>query len=176
MVKLVLHPTEMAQWYALVSEAQEKRTYCLGTDLESYLVFLLMRFSQKPELASSVIAIDFLQGSHKSRVHRAEALQEVGDKSLLFCGLFPGLAEKRQVRLDYFVTLGRSAYASVAEDEHSMASTLFSALCQDFVSLVDTLQAMRLLPSDCDDLNRMAALGFNPLQWSKMGEGDDAFK
>ena len=158
MTRLVLHPTDTSQWYALVNEAQEKRAHWLSEDLESYLVFLLMRFAQQPKLASSVLAVDFLEGSQQAKVQRIDNLQTVGDKSLLFCGLFPGIAEERQVQLDYFVTIGRSAYASVADMEGEAMAQLFMSLCEDFVPLADTLQAMRVLSVEDASLNQVAAL------------------
>ena len=46
---LILHPTPMALWYSLICEAQKEVSVQLKTELESYLVFLLMRFHQRYE-------------------------------------------------------------------------------------------------------------------------------
>ena len=46
MNKLILHPTDISQWHALVNEAQAATRLILNENTESYLVFLLMRFSQ----------------------------------------------------------------------------------------------------------------------------------
>ena len=44
MTRLILEPTSVAQWQALVREAQSECNCNLDETLESYLVFLLMRF------------------------------------------------------------------------------------------------------------------------------------
>ena len=59
MQNIVTYPTSMAQWHALINEATVGAHIRLNEDLESYLVFLLMRFTAKPDMAGSVLAIDF---------------------------------------------------------------------------------------------------------------------
>ena len=86
MESLVLHPTATAQWHALVNEAESLRHIQLGEELESYLVFLLMRFTEKPEMAHSVLAMDFLDSVKAAGAERRDKLQDVGDKCLLFAG------------------------------------------------------------------------------------------
>ena len=107
MNKLILHPTDTSQWYALVNEAQAATRHVLHENTESYLVFLLMRFAKATQLMESVIALDFLESKHAPGKRHIEFLRDVGDKSLLFCGLFPGIADRRHVRLDYFRDMGQ---------------------------------------------------------------------
>ncbi len=162
MDKLVLYPTSTAQWHALINEAQLNCATQLDEELESYLVFLLMRYTQHADLASSVLATDFLECAHAVGNQQRELLRDVGDKCLLFSGLFPGRAERRHVRISYFVDLGQSAYATLADVPELDLGELFSALCDRFVSLVDVLLAMRevaghgpaLLPLQADELWR----------------------
>ena len=143
MKKLILHPTDTSQWYALVNEAQAMTSLILNENTESYLVFLLMRFSQSTQLIESVIALDFLESMHASGKRQVELLREVGDKSLLFCGLFPGMAIKRHVRLDYFSEMGQAAYLSVGELQESELAELYFQLSAQFVNMQQILQAMR---------------------------------
>ncbi|RUR13807.1 hypothetical protein [Legionella sp. km772] len=143
MKQLILHPTDISQWHALVNEAQAATRLVLNENTESYLVFLLMRFSQGPKLIESIVALDFLESMRKSRLHQVELLREVGDKSLLFCGLFPGMARKRHVSLNYFSDMGQAAYLSVGELHASETADLYFQLSAQFVSLQQILQAMR---------------------------------
>lgn len=143
MEKLILHPTETSQWHALINEAQAKRAVEVGEEMESYLVFLLMRFTQQPELASSVVAVDFLDSHHQQGAARRDLLRDVGDKCLLFSGLFPGNAKRRQVTLSYFVDIGQSAYGTLSQVEQLSVSNLFANLASEFVTLMDLLQATR---------------------------------
>jgi hypothetical protein len=143
MGKIILHPTDTSQWHALVNEAQATTRLILNESTESYLVFLLMRFMQTTQLLESIIAMDFLHSMEVSGKRQVSLLQEVGDKSLLFCGLFPGIASKRHVRLEYFSDLGKAAYLTVSELEQSDSGRLFLELSKQFVTLQQILQAMR---------------------------------
>jgi hypothetical protein len=151
--KLILHPTDMAQWRALVIEAQRLRAHELGEDLESYLVFLLMRYTTKHELASSVVAVDFLEGLTASGALAHDRLRDVGDKCLLFSGLFPGLAERRRVEVNYFVEMGQSAYGSISSSAMREVNELFQSLSLEFVSMVNVLQATRKISGEFDSYN-----------------------
>lgn len=143
MDKLILHPTDMSQWYALVNEAQAATSLVLNENTESYLVFLLMRFSQTTQLIESILALDFLDSMQVQGSQQLRLLREVGDKSLLFCGLFPGMAIKRNVKLDYFTEMGQAAYLTVSELEDRESCDLFLQLSTQFIKMQHILQAMR---------------------------------
>lgn len=140
---LILHPTETCQWYALINEAQATTRLVLDENTESYLVFLLMRYSQNSKLIESIVALDFLESAHASRHRQVELLRDIGDKSLLFCGLFPGLARKRHVSIDYFCDMGQAAYLSAGALGLGQFTELFQVLGSKFRSLKEILQAMR---------------------------------
>jgi len=143
MKRLILHPTDISQWHALVNEAQASTRLILNETTESYLVFLLMRFAQGPKLIESVVALDFLESMRKPRLLQVELLRDVGDKSLLFCGLFPGIAEKRHFSLSYFSDMGQAAYLTVGELHDNQTADLYFQLSAQFVTLQQILQAMR---------------------------------
>ena len=143
MKKLILHPTDTCQWHALVNEAQASTRLVLDENTESYLVFLLMRFSQGSKLIESVIALDFLESMRSPRYRQVELLRDVGDKSLLFCGLFPGIAKRRHVSLEYFSDMGQAAYLTAGEMQASHLAELFLTLSSKFLALQQVLQAMR---------------------------------
>ena len=143
MKQLILHPTDISQWHALVNEAQAATQLVLSENTESYLVFLLMRFSQGPKLIESIVALDFLESMHRPRTLQMELLRDVGDKSLLFCGLFPGIAKRRHVSLNYFSEMGQAAYLTISELEGRHTADLYFQLSEQFLTLQQILQAMR---------------------------------
>jgi len=143
MKNLILHPTDISQWHALVNEAQASSRLILTENTESYLVFLLMRFSQGPKLIESVVALDFLETMQKPRQMQKDLLRDVGDKSLLFCGLFPGIAERRHVSLSYFSDMGQAAYLTAGELQEEQTDNLYFQLSEQFIILQHVLQAMR---------------------------------
>ncbi len=145
MTMLILEPTSTAQWHALVSEAAAAAARTLDETLESYLVFLLMRFVARPDLAGHTLAIEYLRGSAAHGHQQETQLRDVGDLCLLLSGMYPQHAERRQVRAAYYVELGRGAYGQLAEQMRHAGSGLYLKLCQGFVALMDVLQAMRSL-------------------------------
>ncbi len=143
MTKILLEPTATAQWHGLVREAARACNSDLDEELESYLVFLLMRFAQRPEMARSVLALDYLRGLQQPR--QRDRLQNVGDQCLLYSGLFPQRARRRRVSLSYYVDLGRGAYLQLGESLERSWGRLFERLSEGFVRLRDVLQATRAL-------------------------------
>ncbi len=157
MSELVVHPTSTAQWHALVSEAESASGCILKEELESYLVFLLMRFANQPHMLARVLAMDYLEGVSASERNRREKLKEVGDHCLLFSGLFPQQAERRMVKVSYFVELGRVAYSQTAELTPTQMASVYADLAREFVSLMDILQAMRALQGSQASLSPLQA-------------------
>lgn len=143
MKQLILHPTDTSQWHALVNEAQASTRLVLNENTESYLVFLLMRFSHTTQLIESVVAIDFLDSMNTTGKRQIDRLREVGDKSLLLCGLFPGMANKRHVGLDYYSGMGQAAYLTVGELQERAMADLYFQLSNQFTTMQQILQAMR---------------------------------
>lgn len=143
MSRLILEPSATAVWHRVVTEAACRAECALDEQRESYLVFLLMRYLRRPELMRSVLALKFLQGLLSRGQVRRDSLQEVGDQCLIFAGLFPEQAERRRVRVSYFVDLGRSAYDNLAGAPHADSAELFHALAHTFVVLMDVLRAVR---------------------------------
>ncbi|MDH5572364.1 MAG: hypothetical protein OEY89_11400 [Gammaproteobacteria bacterium] len=135
---------QMAQWQKLVNDAEELNGVRLDEELESYLVFTLMRFTQRPEMAARIMALDYLDAMLQAGSISHEQMRDVGDQCLLLAGLFPDRAQKRRVKVSYYVDLGRSAYRHLAESLVNM-TTLYRHLATQFIPAMDTLQAIRVL-------------------------------
>lgn len=143
MEKIVTNPSSITQWQTLVEDASQLCNVSLTEELESYLVFLLMRFVTAPQMSKKAMGIEFLTSINRSGSLRSLALRDVGDQCLLYSGLFPGRARRRLVRVSYYVNIGKSAYQSLSECSKQSNSGLFATLSDKFVSLMDILQAMR---------------------------------
>jgi len=139
----ILNTSPTSQWHSLVTEAQSVAGTQLDEELESYLVFMLMRYTDKPEMAASVLALDYLEASNTLGQLRQDRMRDVGDQCLLYSGLFPERAERRRVRISYYVDLGRGAYHTAADATQQAIGQLFTGLASQFVLIMDTLQAMR---------------------------------
>jgi len=138
---LITQTGNTSEWQMLVNEAAQLANTSLDEEIESYLVFTLMRFMRRSDMVSRVLALDYLQAFERNESLKGEVLRDVGDHCLLFSGLFPKIAEKRRVKVSYFVNMGRSAYQNVASNLKPLAS-LYNHLAYDFVAAMDTLQAI----------------------------------
>ncbi len=162
---LVLEPTSTAQWRQLVSEAQASAHFSLGEELESYLVFLLMRYAQEPRMMATIVALEYLESLLARGQVRRERLRDVGDRCLLFSGLFPKLARRRHVQISYYVRIGQGAYSELSQSLATAQGGMFAHLSRKFVSMMDVLHAMRrfgeteplLSPLEAYDLHTQVA-------------------
>ena len=158
---IMTHPGDITIWYEIVHDAEKSCSVTLQQEVESYLVFLLIRYLRRPELVSSVMATCFLDALQAPLVARNEMLRAIGDQCLLLSGLYPDVAKKRRVRIGYFVGLGRSAYVASS----AVTDDLYAQLGGLFVPLMDVLQSLRHSDSRFPDLLPMEAMEL----WSETG-------
>src|SRR5690606_2930507 len=119
-------PAEL--WQALVREAAGRAGHPLDESREAYLVFVLLRYQGDAQLLAHTHALDWFRAQEQVGRLRADALRDVGDRCLLVAGLFPGLAARRRVSVDYFVELGRGAYRGVGEASRAAYGARFGPL------------------------------------------------
>ncbi len=81
-----------------------------------------------------------------------------GDKCLLFAGFFPEQAEKKHVKIKYFIELGQTAYVQVASLSKMQSASLYHALSCGFVSLMEVLHAIRGLSDPLNELTPLQAV------------------
>src|SRR6187551_3009893 len=133
---------QLALWQELVHDGEQQAGVELGESVQSYLVFVLMRYLRDGALAAHVLALDWVAASEHTGNCRADALRDVGDRCLLIAGRYPGLAERRRVSADYFASLGCGAYHGVAESARDGYSALFAELARAFHAMVRVLGAL----------------------------------
>lgn len=157
---------QAALWQTLVQDAQRGWSQPLDEELESYLVFTLMRCTADAQLGARILALDWLEGLQHSGAHRETRLREVGDRCLLLAGLYPAQAQRRRVSLDYFCALGRSAYDTLAAQLRAALGMLYGRLAAGFPTLVRVLLGVRRLAGMDDPLARLSVLqrsGLDPV-------------
>lgn len=126
-------------WYDLVREGEERVRTRLPEIIESYLVFLLQRHQGDAVLGARIMALDWLDGLERPGRERADALRDVGDRCLLIAGLFPRLAQRRNVSPGYYAALGQAAYGEVAVVTRSGYAELFAHLARAFAAMLRVL-------------------------------------
>ncbi len=142
MASVLISGSRVADWQKLVSEAEAELGVQLDEDMESYLVFTLMRYTRRPDMASRVMALDYLEAMQNPGSASQQQMRDVADQCLLLTGLFPARARRRRVSVTYYVDLGRSAYRHLAENLASM-TVFYTRMAQQFVQAMDTLHAIR---------------------------------
>jgi hypothetical protein len=154
---LLTNKSSLGLWHEVVQGAEKRCQVALEDKLESYLISLLVQYTNRPEVVRQIFAEAFLKALQLHEIERNSSLQNVGDQCLLFAGLFPHAAKRRQVKISYFVDLGQSAYAGISK----RTNDLFSSLALQFVVLMDVLQSIRptsdLLPLEAYE------------QWNEVG-------
>ena len=133
----------LALWQGLVLEGEASAGVRLSETTESYLVFLLMQHLRDGALAGRTMALEWLAALDRAGTARAEQLREVGDRSLLIAGLYPGLAERRRVGPAYYARLGALAYDGAADVARRSERPLFEELAATVRPLVRVLAALR---------------------------------
>ncbi len=158
----VVEPKEsiVAEWYDIVREAESTSGLSVSEELENYLVNLLFRYMDKPEIADAVLSLEFLRAEQQLFFTPYNELRKVGDQCLLYSGLFPERALRRRLKVSYFVELGQLSYQSASKkaiNEGDLAS-LFKHLSERFVRLMDILQSIRSLPGADHQLSLLLAV------------------
>lgn len=128
-MSLVTSSSELALWHSLIGEAQHKLHRYFPEEIESYLVFLLLRNTTMTNLTLS-IALEYLHAQNKP-----DALQKIGDRCLLLCSFYPEYTNRRTLSETDYIEVGRSAY-------YSVHNALFDTLSQEFIKLKEVLRAV----------------------------------
>lgn len=134
------HQTYLFQ--RLVAEGEFCRGVSLGEATESYLVFLLGRYTAKAWVADWDAATAYLEGILHQRAFRHEKMRETGDVCLLLAGLFPERAEKR-ASVRYYQTIGQGAYGGLGSDPSYILADLFRDMANNFPLLQEVLRHVR---------------------------------
>ncbi len=74
-----------------------------------------------------------------SRAGRQEALRRRGDIALFVCGVFPSYVSRRTTGHDFYLTMGRGAYAELAVASEGQESQRWSELAHGFPDFADAL-------------------------------------
>ena len=156
-MNLLTNDNPLVLWQETIKTAEERCDVKLNHELESYLISLLNDYTNKPEITRQIFAMSLLNAHQAEDQIRHHSFQQVGDHCLIYAGLFPQAANKKLVKISYFVDMGRSAYISISNGTND----LFKLLSLQFVILMDVLQCIRphpgLLPIEAFE------------QWSEVG-------
>src|SRR5258705_8491546 len=109
----------------VVGEAVKSQRVSLAEITEFYLVNLLSDFAQAEKLFDAEpLAVLYHKALQEERDERVRLLRKLGDLSLYTAGFFKDSLKDRVVGPDYYMQMGHTAYAQVAQ---LSASSSFSS-------------------------------------------------
>ncbi len=148
MSQLVISGSLKEFFRLMVGEVVKRQQVSLEEVTEFYVVNLLSDYAQAERLFDAEIegrrdieplALLYHRALRQERDERIRTLRRLGDVSLYTAGFFNQSLKDRVVGADYYVNMGRTAYAAVAELSASFAG-VYQELCQKFSTLVEVLE------------------------------------
>lgn len=137
---LVLQPTELAQWYALVAEAECVAKLELDQDIERYLVLMLIHYCTSTDIVGCRMSIDYLNALHSPRRFQLEALQRVADICLIYNGFYGEYLKKLGDNCHYYTNLGTHCYHMIFE---RFGAELYEKIADHYLDACHILQSVR---------------------------------
>jgi len=110
-----------------------------------YLVDLLCRFVQPSRTApfcedpDEPLALRLGRALGSGGLEQRARLRNLGDFSLFMSGFFSDSLNRRAVDVDYYVSMGEFAYASLSRRDTDTLGGVFSELSRKFVPFMDVL-------------------------------------
>lgn len=106
-----------------------------------YVVNLLAGFVHVDGAAAEdePLAIRFAKALQAGGSEQRDGLRRVGDLSLFISGFFSDSLSRSLVDVDYYITLGESAYGSLARHSGDTLAQVFDELSEKFAGFVDVL-------------------------------------
>ena len=141
-----VHTQSPLEFFKEQVEAACERQKVFPQPLTSYyVVSLLADFTHLERSAAAeamtsneALGIRFVRALQRGGSDRRVVLKQVGDLSLFISGFFSDSLRRTLVDLDYYVSLGGSAYGSLGATDDAL-SPIFAELSDKFVSFVDVL-------------------------------------
>ena len=150
--------TLTAFFHDLLRAAMDAQQVESSETTEYYLVQLLEGFARpsRAALLDRPLALDYLEASHLPAQQRYEKLKRVADTALFITGVFVDSLDRSVVGPDYYVALGRNAYARLSTHPPRAAlAGAFGELARrfpEFVRVLAQISGQELFRSEQDTL------------------------
>ena len=108
-----------------------------------YVVQLLASFVERPSAGGedehAPLALRLGQALEAGGMRQRTTLKHIGDMSLFVSGFFSDSPNRKVVDVDYYVSIGGTAYTALSRYETDTFSPVFAELADNFVRFVDVL-------------------------------------
>jgi hypothetical protein len=136
------HASVDEYFYEVVNDALETVHLEASEPASWYLVGMLGEFT-RARLPDEPLAVKLAQSHVALPAERVRCLKEVGDTSLYVAGFFAQSLSRKLVDADYYIGLGRGAYAELAGRLGGSLTEVYRELADNFPSFVDVLTEVR---------------------------------
>jgi hypothetical protein len=144
----------IAYFKELVDGALARQQMTAGDLTSFYVVNLLAGFVERPTSGDDTpLALRLLDALENDSVRQRSDLKQIGDFSLFISGFFSDSFRGKVVDVDYYVTIGGTAYNTLSRYETDTFSPVFAELGEKFVGFVDVLSEVSERTS-CTSPNR----------------------
>src|SRR5689334_23119271 len=124
---------------ALVDDALQRQRFAAGELTAFYVVHLLASFLQRPAGDDEPLGIKLAQALEAGGSEQRTSLRQIGDLSLFVAGFFSDSFSRKIVDVDYYISIGGTAYGALSRCETETFATVFAELADKFVGFVDVL-------------------------------------
>ncbi len=142
---VTLHASVDEYFHEVVTEAMTAVGAAASESTEWYLVSLLGEFTHA-RITDDPLAVKLIQSSDNP-AERVRTLKQVGDTSLYVAGFFAESLGRKLVDVDFYATVGSSAYGQLANRLGHGPSTsiavVYRELSASFPQFVDVLAEVR---------------------------------
>lgn len=117
-----------------------------------YVVNLLTGFLQRPaEEDQTPLAFRLAEALDAAGMRQRASLKQIGDFSLFISGFFADSLTRKLVDVDYYVSIGGTAYTALSRHETDAFSPVFAELAENFVRFVDVLSEVSERAACCSN-------------------------
>lgn len=136
----------------LVEGALAHQRIAAGELTSFYVVNLLTGFLQRPaEEDETPLAFRLAEALDAAGMRQRANLKQIGDESLFISGFFADSLNRKLVDVDYYVSIGGTAYTALSRYETDAFSPVFAELADNFVRFVDVLSEVSERTSLCSN-------------------------
>ncbi len=136
------HASVDAYFYEVLTEALATAHVEATEPAGWYLVSLMGEFT-RARLPDEPLAMKLSAARTAEPGDRVRGLKEVGDTSLYVAGFFTESLSRKLVDADYYIGLGRGAYAELAGQLSGSLTDVYRELAANFPAFVEVLACVR---------------------------------
>lgn len=170
----VLRSQTPDEYFKDLVEGALTRQHLRASDLTAYYVVNLLCRFVRPHTRIAYqddgpLALRLQRALESAGLEQRERLRNLGDFSLFTSGFFSDSLNGKVVDVDYYVSMGEYAYASLGRRDEEALGDVFSELARKFVGFVDVLSDV----SEHTSLTPRADLLRTCERWLRNGNAGD---